>query len=244
MRQLISLFIMAIGLFVNSVNATPERKIQIALTHIPKVMEHDNDSAPYNRFIKRLEEEVSFNYSFSYMPSSRANKQLMNQVIDCIFPIIPTETRPIPTQISERINGISAYLFSLGPKVYSGLDQLSGNVVVHKRGYLFGNFIHLHEDVHYFPVTTHEAAIGMLEKKRAAAFIDYLPDLKFVLKPEQFAKLKYDKKKPLVRSYDHFECIVEPRVDVFIKELNQFIKRLQETNGMEGLLGKYYVPVE
>lgn len=223
--------------------AFADNALNIALTHIPKVLEYQNQYAPYNRFIERLKHDVPLEYNFVYMPSSRSNKQLENRQLDCIFPIVPTHTRPVPTILSAKINGISAHLFSLGPKIYRSLDELNDQVVVHQRGYLFGDYIKQYKEVRLFPVTTHSAAIGVLQKNRAAALIDYIPDLRYVLEPRQMALLKYDPDSPLVRTFDHFECIDNDKTNRFMTKVNTFILSLQNSGELKTLLGDYYVEV-
>ncbi|MBU2880638.1 transporter substrate-binding domain-containing protein [Psychrosphaera sp. B3R10] len=227
-----------------SAASNAQEKISIALTHIPNVMEYNNDKAPYNLLVKHLVKKIDFDLELNYMPSSRSNKKLQDRSVDCIFPTIPTASRSIPTQLSSKVNSISAYIFTIGPERYTKLSQLHNKLVVHQRGYLFGDYITEQKHINFFPVVSQQAAIGMLQKKRAAALIDYLPDLRFILTKKQMSKLNYEELSPLLQSFDYFECIVNPRVDSFVKELNNTLEVMKKSGELEEVLGLYYLSTE
>lgn len=207
-------------------------------------MEYNNDKAPYNLLVKQLVAKIDFEFELHFMPSSRSNKKLQDNSVDCIFPTIPTASRNNPTQLSAKVNSISAYIFTMGPQKYSKLSELKNKLVVHQRGYLFGDYITEQKQINFFPVASQQAALGMLQKKRAAALIDYLPDLRFILTKKQMSKLNYVEQSPLLQSFDYFECIVNPRVNGFVKELNKNLNMMKKTGELEEILGLYYLSTE
>ena len=206
-------------------------------------MEFGNSKAPYNQLIEHLNKKLPVNFSVEFMPSSRGNKLLNAAQIDCLFPIIPLTQRTTQTVISEPVNGISAYFFSTGLQVFSDLDQLKGKMVVYLRGYLFGGLVANHPEINFFAVSSQHAALGMLEKNRAVAYLDYIPDIRYVFNSEQMGKLKYDKTSPIVRDYDRFECLDTPSSKSFLNLINKEIQSIRTTGKLKTLLGKYYVHV-
>ena len=227
--------------FVSVVFAT---EIRLVLTHIPRVMEYGKPDAPYNRLIRELDRTLPIDFSVEFMPSSRANKLLNAKQIDCLFPIIPLDDRATKTVLSAPVNGISAYLFSTHTEIYTDLSQLKGKMVVYLRGYLFGGLINEHPEIRFFAVSSQKAALGMLEKNRAVAYLDYIPDIRYVFTKRQMAKLKYDASSPIIRDFDRFECLDSPKSNEFLLRLNTSIKHLRETGELEKILGSYYVNVE
>jgi len=229
-------------LFVSS--ACAASKIKLVLTHIPKVMEYERHDAPYNKLVAHLVVRFPHAFEYEFMPSSRGNKLLNSRQIDCLFPIIPLQTRTVKTQLSAPVNGISAYLFSLGPETYRDLNELEGKMIVYLRGYLFGGLVERHPELNFFAVTNQQAALGMLEKQRAHAYLDYLPDIRFVFDEVQLSKLKYDTKFPVVRDSDRFECIETRGNTQFLTQINREITELRRTGQLQKILGKYYVSVD
>ena len=233
--------IFTIVLFVFCVFDAKAKEIKLALTHIPKVLEFGNDNAPYNRFLKAFFEHSNLQPTLEFMPSSRANKLLNEKRIDCIFPIIPTNSRTISTQFSDPINGIRAHIFSLGPAVYTSLQQLRGKQVVYLRGYIFGDVIATEKSIGFFPVTSQQAALGMLKKQRADAYIDYVPDIRFVFNQADLKLLKYDPTAPVIKDFDRLECLNSPQGLEFLNSINRFLVVQKQQGHMTKLLGKYYV---
>ena len=216
----------------------------MALTHIPKVMEYASPDAPYNKLIVHLDQRFPDTITYEFVPSSRSNKLLNTKQVDCLFPIIPIQSREVETQLSEPINGISAHIFSLGPEVYTDITQLNDKLIVYLRGYLFGGIISRHSKLHFFAVSNQEAALGMLEKQRAHAYIDYIPDIRFVFNPAQLAKLKYSEQHPIFKEFDRLECLKTKTNLAFLNKVNQEIDTLRSSGKLKKMLGKYYVSVD
>jgi ABC-type amino acid transport substrate-binding protein len=220
---------------------TVAKELHVALTRIPKVLEFQAKDAPYNRFMSAFTAYSNVQFSQQFMPSSRANKLLREKKIDCIFPIIPPNSRHISTLLSNPINGIDAHIFTLGPRKYSTLKQLEGAHVAYLRGYLFGGIMDSHPLIGFLPVTTQNAALGMLKKKRVDAYIDYLPDIRFVFSKADFELLKYDAQSPVIQESDRMECLSSKEGKALIEELNTFVRFQRSQGTLPQLLGDYFV---
>lgn len=237
----LSVFILNLLLLSFSLTAAQPR---LALTHIPKVLEFGNADAPYNRLLEQFVATKTIAFDYEFMPSSRANKLLNELKIDCIFPIIPTRTRSVQTHFSDPINGIKAHVFSLGPQTYSNLEQLNGKVVVYLRGYLFGDLIANTPSISFFPVTNQKAALGMLQKQRAHAYLDYVPDIRFVFTDDELSLLKYRPDAPFIKDYDRMECLETPAGKELMTQLNRFVANKKAQNQLRDILGNYYVSTD
>lgn len=214
----------------------------VALTHIPKVLDHKAPSAPYNRFIERIKQDLSLDVDFRYMTSERGTGLLASAKIDCIFPIIPGDyPRKEKTQFSGPINGIALYVFSEN-KAYQNLDELKHQMVVHLRGYLFANYINQFPDITFFPVSNQLNALDMLKNKRAAAYLDYYPDVKFSLPEWDFSRLKFDSTSPLLTNSDRFECKSRGAPLKFLQHVDKVVAELHKKDEMKQVLGAYYAP--
>lgn len=227
-------------LFCFSLHAEP---LKLALTTIPSVLEHGKADAPYNQLINAVLKQIELDVQADFIPSARANFLLDEEKIDCIFPIIPTQTRRLPTNRSVPINGIRAYLFSVPPNKFTTLTQLEDKVVAHLRGYIFGDLIKTNKTIFFFPVSSPHAALGVLKKGRAVAYLDYIPDLKFVLPSSEFAQLSYDVNSPVISTNDVMECRITPSAEVFLTEVNKSIKEFRANGKLKHFLGDYYVPL-
>ena len=216
-------------------------EIKLALTHIPQVMEYNKPNAPYTRLINTIREQSKLEFESIYLPSSRANKLLNEQKLDCIFPILPTDNRDIPTAFSVPVNGIRAHIFSVKDKPYLGLDELTGLSVVYLRGYLFGDLIKHNTQINFFPVNSQAAAFSMLKKNRANAYLDYIPDIKYALNKKQIAELSFSEDNPVLSSFDRLECFDDEKTQAFLKVFDQQIMLLRKTGELKNILGKYYV---
>jgi ABC-type amino acid transport substrate-binding protein len=219
------------------------QQVKLALTTIPHVLEHDVSDAPYNKLVSEILAKTKHNIYTEFMPSARANLLLNQQKLDCIFPIIPTQTRSIKTKQSVPINGIRAYVFNINNEPFTKLSQLNNKIVVYLRGYMFGDLIAENKTIKFFPVSSQNAALGMLKKNRAEAYIDYIPDLKFALSPTEFSSLNYDENAPVIVTDDVMECRSTAEVLMFLEELNQIIETLRQSGRLKKILGRYYVPI-
>ncbi|NVK23781.1 MAG: transporter substrate-binding domain-containing protein [Gammaproteobacteria bacterium] len=215
----------------------------VAFIKVPGVFDYNTPEAPYNKLLKELQSSMTVEGRF--LPSARANKLLINKKFECIFPILPPKSRDFPTILSEPINGLKAYAFTLAgkPKV-SGLSDLRGKTVVYLRGYLFGGLLEQNPDIHFFPVSDQEAALGVLKKGRADAYLDYIPDLRLALSEEGYGLLKYDIKKPIIEDHDRIECIDNPNTRKFIDDINERLSALKASGKLQELLGKYFVATD
>lgn len=214
----------------------------VALTHIPKVLDHNTPSAPYNRFIDRIKQDLSLDVDFRYMTSERGTGLLASGKVDCIFPIIPGDyPRKEKTLFSAPINGIALYVFSEN-KAYQSLDELEHQMVVHLRGYMFANYINQFPDITFFPVSNQLNALDMLKNKRAAAYIDYYPDVRFSLPKWDFSRLKYDLSSPLLTNSDRFECKSKGAPLKFLEHVDTVVEDLHKKDEMKQVLGAYYAP--
>lgn len=219
-----------------------KKPVIVALTHIPKVLDHTSPNAPYNRFIERIRTDLSVDVDFQYMTSERGTGLLATGKVDCIFPIIPGDyLRKDKTLFSEPINGIALYVFSVAQE-FKSLAELNHQMVVYLRGYLFANYINQFPDITFFPVSNQLNALEMLKNKRASAYIDYYPDVRFSLPPRDFSKLKYDLKSPLLTDSDRFECKAFGHSLTFLKHVNKVVTELHKTDEMKQVLGAYYAP--
>lgn len=230
-------------LYVLSPSISAEH-IKLALTSIPKVLEYRNSEAPYNQLVSHLEQQLNMPMELLFMPSSRSNQLLDSRKIDCVMPIVPGNNRKSETFLSTPINGIRAYLFSIPPAKYSSLDQLEGDLVLYLRGYLFGGLIREKSQINFFPVHNQMAALSMIEKGRAKAYLEYVPDLRLVFSPEQLSLLAFDEENPIIKSKDHMECLDTKKNRAFVAAFDREIKSLRASGRLAELLGKYYVSVE
>lgn len=213
--------------------------IKVALINIPDVLEHDKPQLPYSKLLTELRKKIKIEGVF--LPSSRANKLLDSGKLDCIFPILPTNRLSSTTIISEPINGIKAYAFSVDGKLYKTIESLKGKTVVYLRGYLFGGLLRENSDIHFFPVTSQQSALGVLKKGRADAYVDYLPDLFFALKKHELTLLNFDINSPLLTQNDVIECVKNEKTMRFLGEVNKVLTSLKESNKLKEVLGEYYV---
>lgn len=217
--------------------------VVIALTHIPQVLEFENEQAPYNKLIKAIEQKISVPTRYEFMPSERGNRLLAKGKIDCIFPIIPADyERSEKTAFSTPINGISLNLFALNQR-YKGFDELEGKIVVHLRGYLFANARKKYPSIKFFPASNQENALNMLKNGRASAYLDYLPDVRFSIPKEQMQLLQYDKENPVLKANDSFECKDSGHAKDFLKQLEKAVELLDTQGQLKTILADYYVPV-
>lgn len=218
-----------------------QEAVRVGLTHIPKVLEYGASDAPYNKLVSAISAGLSVPVSYDYMPSERANKLLEKGKLDCIFPILPADyQRSEPTRFSAPINGVALYLFSLHQPV-SNLSELEGQIVVHLRGYLFANERQRHPNIKFFPASNQLNAYEMLKNGRAAAYMDYLPDIQFSIPKEYMSKLNYDSNSPILVANDSFECKDSGAAKRYLREVEQGIEILRTNGALEKILGDYYL---
>jgi len=232
------------SLFLSLALAFQVGAAEVAFIKIPGVFDYKTPQAPYNRLLTEL--RTTMTIDGRYLPSARANKLMLTGKLDCIFPILPPKRQDsAATIISEPINGLKAYAFTLaGKERITSLSQMRGKPVAYLRGYVYGGFIEQNPDIHFFPVIDHVAAIGVLQKGRADAYLDYIPDIRLALSEEGYNLLDYDIEKPIITGYDRIECIDNPDNRVFLDKINERINELKRSGKMQKLLGKYYVSTD
>lgn len=220
-----------------------QEPVQVGLTHIPKVLEYGTPTAPYNKLIKAISKDVSVAVEYDYMPSERGNKLLGKGKLDCIFPILPANyQRAEQTRFSAPVNGVALYLFSL-QQPFTKLTDLDGQIVVHLRGYLFANERQRHPNIKFFPASNQLNAFEMLKNGRAAAYMDYLPDIQFSIPKEYMTKLNYDPYSPILVANDSFECKDAGAAKQYLQQVERSINKLRASGELEKILGDYYLPV-
>mgnify|MGYP005989379361 CR=1 FL=1 len=225
-----------------SVFALQANKINLGLIVIPGVLEYKKPEAPYSQLFIQLSKALTVPFDVHYMPSARANKLLNSKKLDCIFPIIPSTRRAVATLLSQPVNGIRAYIFTNHRNVYSKINQLAGKRVVYLRGYVFGDLIERETKINFFPVTNQQAALNILFKQRADAYLEYIPDIKFALSASDFKKLYFDEPNPVIASNDYFECLDHPDSSKFINNLNEIMSQYRKDGKMKTILNNYFVP--
>lgn len=236
-------FIYCLLLLAFSLDVTGKEPVIVALTHIPKVLEFGNDQAPYNKLIEEINSELTVKVHYEFMPSERGNRLLEKGKVDCIFPIIPADyKRAEATSFSTPINGISLNLFAFDRR-YKGLDELKGQIVVHLRGYLFANAREKYPSIKFFPAESHSNALNMLKNKRASAYLDYLPDVRFSIPSEQMKKLQFDEQNPVLKANDSFECKIAGEPKLFLQQVESAVGSLRRKGKLKEILADYYVPL-
>jgi ABC-type amino acid transport substrate-binding protein len=215
-------------------------EVKIGLAQLPGVLSFEEDNAPYNKLLKTLINSLPFKVTVDYYPTARLNLLLNTSKLDCIFPIAKGEyVRPIPTINSQPINTISMHLFTLTPPALVKLEQIDGKILTYPRGYLFSNLL-LNSNAMKMPVSSPSSAIGAMEKGRADAYLNYLPDLKFMLSSKEFGRLIFDKNKSLRTVSDVFECIDNSKNNTAISLINSELVKLKESGELKRILGTYY----
>ena len=238
-------YLFCLCLFIHNLalaDTNDEDTLVLALTMIKGVMEPRTDNVPYNRFLTYLAERSGIQLKRGYYPSGRSNFLLETGKIDCIFPIAEgAYRRDIKTIYSTPVNQVTTHLFSFTDVPFPGLEAVRGKTVVYQRGYLFGNLVKSSQvEVDFVPVINPKAALELLKKERAVAYMEYLPDLRFSLDEKYFSQLSYAKDSPIKRSFDVFECRSTEQVAKALGQINQIVLDARASGELKAILGKYY----
>lgn len=229
-------------LFVTQVARCEDNTLKLGLTMIRGVMEPRSNDTPYNALLDYLSAESGVVFDRGFYPSGRSNYLLEHHKIDCIFPIAEgAYRRGIETIYSQPVNRVSTHLFTVTPSPLKSLDDVVDKTVVYQRGYLFGNLVTSSPvKVNFVPVINQQAAIDLLKKDRAAAYMEYLPDLRFSLTEHVFNTLYYDANAPIQSSFDVFECNASEPVSEALSKINAVIEQATESGELKRLLSSYY----
>ena len=237
-----SIFILLLLISCYSYASTaPSNDIYLAILKTSGVLEPNDDTRPYNKLLSRLTETAPFTIKTQYLSYEKALVGLESKRIDCVFPVVRGKQREnFNTVYGEPVNKIAVYLFSLGT-VFGSFKEVQNETVLYYRGYDFGNWgLKDYNLVHLFAVENKDNVVRLLEKKRAIAYIDYLPDIKQSMTLTDFSKLKYDPSSPLKHFEDTLECYVSEKNTQFINWLNREIRIMRETEELKMILGNYY----
>lgn len=219
----------------------PRNDIYFAILETSGVLEADDPTRPYNKLMSRLIETAPFTIKTKYLSYEKAMVGLESQRVDCVFPVVRGKQRAhFETVYGESVNQIAVFLFSLEGK-FKSFQEVQKQTVLYYRGYDFGNWElkdkHL---VHLFAVENKRNVVKLLEKKRAIAYIDYLPDLKQSMSLADFSKLSYDPSYPLKHFEDTIECYQSEKNLEFINWFNDEIREMKATGELKTVLGNYY----
>lgn len=216
--------------------------LRLSLTHIENVMDVEDEQAPYNRLLRALSHQFDLQFDAEFYPSGRSNFLLDTGKIDCIFPIAMGVYRgEIETRFLEPVNRVSVHLFSFGDVTYTSLEQVRRKTVVYPQGYLFSDLIKDNPfEADFTPVISAHSGVEMLKKGRADAYLDYLPDLLFLLSDEELQGINYSVAHPVISTFDGFECRIEPVKRELLDSLNNAILTLKESGKLRELLGRYF----
>jgi ABC-type amino acid transport substrate-binding protein len=217
------------------------KELRIALLHTPGVLESASDNFPYNKLLTYLSENYKPAFYTSYYPYERANYLLQTKQVDCLFPVVKGEKREeLETLYSETINNISVLIFSLESE-YKSFEEIKGKTVIYYRGFGFGHWNLKDKDqIVFVPIEDKKNATNLLKKGRATAYIDYYPDIKKTVSPEELSRLKYAKKHPLKNFEDSFECYNSEDNKKFIIWLNKMIRTMKSSGQLKYFLDDYY----
>jgi ABC-type amino acid transport substrate-binding protein len=217
------------------------KDLTIALLHTPGVLESESDNFPYNKLLTYLSENYESKFFTRYYPYKRAESLLLTKQVDCLFPVVKGKKREeFDTFYSETVNNISVFLFSIESD-YKSFAEIKGKTIIHYRGFDYGYWNLKDKDqVVFVPIENQKRAVGILQKGRATAYIDYYPDIKQTVSPKDFSRLKYSKKHPLKSFEDSFECYSSEDNKKFIIWLNKMIRTMRSSGKLKYLLDDYY----
>lgn len=217
-------------------------QIELAVSRIAGITDEDNPEAPYNRLLDALLNNSKFHLTRNYYPTVRSNYLLEDKRVNCIFPIAKgAYRRHIQVQYSEPVNSITTHLFSLNSPPYEDLQEVANEVIVYIRGYLFGNLVKTQpHNVTFVAVDSTHKAIELLASKRAKAYLEYMPDLRFALTPAELSAIQYSPSSPIQVTEDVFECYRSEQNKAFLSSINESLAQLKVSGKLQEILGDYY----
>lgn len=224
------------------VSAQDPLSVRLGLTIIHGVNDPGDQNAPYNRLLREIERVSGVDISSKFYSSSRVNHYLDNEVIDCIYPISKgAYRREIDTVYTDNFNTISSHFFTLSEPLLNSTDAAKGKTVVYIRGYLFANLVFNEElGIRFVPVESTETALALLRSKRADAYLEYMPDLRFTLSGDVFAEMKTDFAQPIQILDDVMECANTVENALVIDRFNAAITQLKTNGQLADILKNYY----
>lgn len=233
--------IFAIHCLLAVFSSTASQDVSVALIPLPGVLEAKTPDAPYNRFIEYIKAQSELNWVTEYYPYVRAEQKLLNQQVDCIFPVVRGDVREqVPTLISETVNRVSVHLFSLTYE-YKSFDEIAGSSVIHLNDFEFGYWsLDGKDKVSTISVLSQEAAMNVLKSGRATAYIDYYPDIKLSFPENDYAKLKFSLEDPINEFEDVIECTASEKNQHIVNILNTELRKMKSSGKLRQLLGAYY----
>lgn len=216
-------------------------ELSLALFELPGVLQPLNDALPYNRLVKHIDGTTPYAMTTQYLPYSRAEKMLRNRQLDCMFPVVKGEsTKQLSSFYSATVNHVAVYLFSLDRPLRS-FDEISDQAALHLSNHGFGYWsLTGKEHANWIAVGSREIALRVMQSGRAAAFIDYYPDIKVALSEDDFKRVKFATEHPLNRFEDAVECSDSNKTRAFITWFNSELETLNRTGQLQEILGEFY----
>lgn len=213
----------------------------LALFELPGVLQPHNHTLPYNRLIKHIKDVTPYTLETQFLPYSRAEKMLVNRQLDCMFPVVKGEsTEQLSSFYSNTVNHVAVYLFSLDRPLQS-FTEISDQAALRLSNHGFGYWsLTGEEHANWIAVDSRETALRIMQSGRAAAFIDYYPDIKVALSEEDFKRVKFSAKHPINRLEDAVECSDVNKTRVFVSWLNDELLRLNQSGELQQILGEFY----
>lgn len=218
--------------------------VKLSLVNISQVQEANKPYLPYNRLIHDIELKTGLLFDKYFFPTARAYKVVNDGTFNCAFPadksFLNEPSEYVQTQV---INSINTYIFTLDKPIYS-LEDLTEQPVLVIRGYSYSGILKHYPNIKWFPVKDADQAFNLLKKKRAIAYIDYLPDLKRSLSLEQFNQLVYAKDTPLTKTSDRFVCRNNQTGKEVIEKISLYLEKTMQTGEINTVLESYYFPLQ
>lgn len=251
---LVAVFAALCGRFALSADAKvridPGEFVEIVSVHLEARLDDDPESG-YRRLLADLLANMDLPTKTTKYPFTRALRTFEEGENVCLFPSSPKAIVSLinfPAHqllASEPIDRVSSHLMTLVDQpIVSRFEDLNGKRVVARNGLPLERYIDNHEEFTVARTPNNESALRMLQARRGDALYGFYPDMVLISEKLGFAPPHFDKKLSLFETTTHFTCKKTPQTELFIAAVNEAIKRLKASGGLQAMLGPHAQLVE